>query len=371
MNRSKILVADDDPIALELLRGTLTAGGYDVQTASDGREVLRRVTAGDIRFVITDWEMPEMNGLEVCRAIRKHEAAGYTYVILLTSRGRSSEIVEGMSAGADDFIVKPFNQAELSARVRAGFRVLSLETREMVIFALAKLAESRDPETGLHLERVQRFSRRIAEQVVSREATGSSIDSDLIRLVYQTSPLHDIGKVGIPDRILLKPGRLSDSEFEVMKTHTTIGADTLEAALANFPQARFLQVARDIARSHHERWDGGGYPHGLAGDQIPLAARIVAVADVYDALTSRRVYKDAYCHDVARDIIVEDSGKHFDPQVVEALLAVEQDVIDIRRRYSEGTRDSEGTRVSEATAPIPTFDPVPVAMIFPSGRPAT
>lgn len=365
MNRTKILVADDDPVARELLRGSLTASGYDVETAKNGREALRRIAVGDIRFVITDWEMPEMNGLELCREIRQHEAAGYTYVILLTGRGRSAEIVEGMSSGADDFIVKPFNQAELSARVRAGFRVLSLETREMVIFALAKLAESRDPETGLHLERVQRFSRRIAEQVVASGVSEPSIDSDFIRLVYQTSPLHDIGKVGIPDHILLKPGRLSDDEFEVMKTHATIGADTLEAALANFPQASFLQVARDIARSHHERWDGGGYPHGLAGDQIPLAARIVAVADVYDALTSRRVYKDAFSHDVAHDIIVEDSGKHFDPQVVEAFLAVERDVIAIRRRYSEGS-----PQVADTTAAIPTFDAVSAAAMLPAGMPA-
>ena len=335
MNQPKILVADDDPIALELLQASLSASGYDVELARNGQQVLARVAQGDIRLVITDWELPKMNGLDVCRAIRRNEAAGYVYVILLTSRGKSSEIVEGMSAGADDFIVKPFNQAELSARVRAGLRVLSLETREMVIFALAKLAESRDPETGLHLERVQRFSRRIAGQVMEGLRTNQEMDSDFIRLVYQTSPLHDIGKVGIPDSILLKPGRLSDEEFEIMKSHTTIGAETLDAALTNFPQARFLQVARDIAQSHHERWDGRGYPQGLAGDDIPLAARIVAVADVYDALTSRRVYKDAYSHDVAKNIILDDAGKHFDPQVVDAFLAIEEDIIDVRQRYSE------------------------------------
>jgi putative two-component system response regulator len=345
MSQAPILAVDDDDIALDLLRTALEASGYAVATASNGREAVDRLTRGDIRLVISDWEMPEMDGLELCRAVRRNDSAGYVYIILLTSHGKPREIVEGMSAGADDFIVKPFNQAELTARIRAGSRVLSLETREMVIFALAKLAESRDPETGLHLERVQRFSRRLAESLVEGTGGAYEIDSDFIRLVYQTSPLHDIGKVGIPDSILLKPGRLSDDEYEIMKSHTTLGAETLGAALANFPQARFLQVARDIAQSHHERWNGSGYPRGLSGESIPLAARIVAVADVYDALTSRRVYKEAYPHKVARDIIVEDAGTHFDPQLVEAFLRAEDDILQIRERFSEDS--------VEATAPVP------------------
>lgn len=357
MNRTKILVADDDPIALELLREALTSSGYEVETATDGRELLNRVGNGDIRFVISDWEMPEVDGLEVCREIRRHQAAGYIYVILLTSRGEKAEIVEGMSAGADDFIVKPFNRSELAARVRAGFRVLSLETREMVIFALAKLAESRDPETGLHLERVQRYARRLAEAMVDAESHSEEIDHDFIRLIYQTSPLHDIGKVGIPDRILLKPGRLTDDEFEMMKRHTTLGAETLEAALANFPQARFLRVARDIALSHHERWDGSGYPHGLVGEAIPLAARLVAVADVYDALTSRRVYKQAIPHEAAREILVKGAGAHFDPRVIEAFLSVESDFIRIRERFSEPPAEQESP--STVAAAIAAIDRAP------------
>ena len=330
-----ILIVDDDDIAIEVLRTALLASGYEVETAANGKQALERISRGDIRMVISDWEMPQMDGLALCQAVRRQCAAGYVYMILLTSHGSSQEIVEGMSAGADDFMVKPYNQAELTARIRAGVRVLSLETREMVIFALAKLAESRDPETGLHLERVQRYSRRLAEALAETPSPAAMIDADFIRLVYQTSPLHDIGKVGIPDSVLLKPGRLNDEEFEIMKTHTTIGAETLDAALANYPQARFLQVARDVAASHHERWDGRGYPAGLQGEAIPLAARIVAVADVYDALTSRRVYKDAYTHKVARDIITGESGTHFDPNIVKVFVRVEQDFIDIRQRFSE------------------------------------
>lgn len=336
----KILIVDDDEIALEILRTSLESSGYDVESAQDGEEALARLAPGDIRMVISDWEMPRMDGLALCRAVRRQVAAGYVYIILLTSHGSAQEIVEGMSAGADDFMVKPFNKAELTARVRAGERVLSLETREMLIFALAKLAESRDPETGMHLERVQRYSRRLAQAMVDCPSLTPPVDADFIRLVYQTSPLHDIGKVGIPDHVLLKPGRLTPEEFEIMKSHTTIGAQTLEAALKNFPHARFLQVARDIAASHHERWDGNGYPRGLAGERIPLSARIVAVADVYDALTSRRVYKEPFSHELARDIIVGDAGSHFDPRIVEAFLKVEHDIVDIRHRFSESAAET-------------------------------
>lgn len=336
----KILVADDDDIAVAILRSNLTKYGYEVTTACNGEEALNLITKHDIRLVISDWDMPVMNGLELCKAIRRRASSGYVYVILLTSHDSSAEIVEGLGAGADDFIVKPFKKSELMARVSVGERILTLESREIIIFALAKLAESRDPDTGHHLERVQRYSRRLAEKLAETQMGFERLDVDFIRLVYQTSPLHDIGKVGIPDHILLKPGRLTPEEFEIMKSHTSIGAETLEAALVNYPQARFLQVARDIAAAHHERWDGKGYPNGLAGKTIPLAARIVSVADVYDALTSKRVYKDAFTHEAARNIIVAEAGKQFDPQVVRAFCCVEHDFIAIREQLSDTTSKS-------------------------------
>jgi putative two-component system response regulator len=341
----QILIADDDFIALELLRNALEESGFEVTTARDGREALDLFERGRFRLVITDWEMPRMTGLELCRAVRERSDHGYVYQILLTSHASSEEIVEGMSAGADDFIVNPFKMAELLVRVRAGQRILSLETRELVIFAMAKLAESRDPETGKHLERVQRYARLLCLQLARESKYSGEIDHEFIRHVYQTSPLHDIGKVGIPDTVLLKPGRLSDDQFEIMKTHTLIGAQTLDAALRQNPSANFLQVARDIALSHHERFDGHGYPNKLAGEQIPLAARIVALADVYDALTSKRVYKAAYSHLVARDIIEQESGTHFDPEIVAAFFAVEQDFIRIH----------ESLREDDAVEPIATL----------------
>jgi putative two-component system response regulator len=240
-----------------------------------------------------------------------------------------------MSAGADDFVAKPYHAAELVARLRAGERVLALETREMAIFALAKLVESRDEDTGNHLERVQHYSRALAQELAKKPAFQGAIDAEFIRLIHLTSPLHDIGKVGIPDSILLAPGRLNDAEFAIMKTHTTLGAKTLDVALRRYPGARFLQFARDIAASHHERYDGTGYPLGLAGEEIPLCARTVALADVYDALTSKRVYKPALDHVVARSIVVKGSGSQFDPAIVQAFLAAEQEFIAIRERFSE------------------------------------
>jgi len=331
----KILIADDDEITLIALRASLTKAGHEVEMARNGREAMKIVRAGKCRLVISDWEMPEMNGLDLCRAIREEEASGYIYVILLTSHNSGEELVQGLSAGADEFVGKPFRAGELLARIGTAERVLTLETRDVAIFAMAKLAESRDPETGAHLERVQSYSKLLARQMAYSPKFTDQLDAEYIRLIYQTSPLHDIGKVGIPDCVLLKPGRLSDSEFAVMKTHTTLGAQTLDAALRKFPGVKFIQMARDIAATHHERFDGTGYPANLAGDQIPLCGRIVALADVYDALTSKRVYKAAFGHEIAKSMITNESGSHFDPDVVDAFLQTEQQFIAIKDRFSE------------------------------------
>ena len=326
----KVLIADDDPTSLAILRNVLEKTGYEVLTAANGRAALEIIQKGDSRLVISDWEMPEMTGPELCQAVRQSELPEYVYIILLTSHAGPEYLIPGLASGADDFIPKPFHPGELAVRVRVAERILSLETRDVAIFAVAKLAESRDPETGAHLERVRAYCRVLVEDLRGRAPLGAEVDADFARLIWLTSPLHDIGKVGVPDAVLLKPGRLSDEEFEVMKTHTLVGARTLEAALRAFPEARFLRLARDIAASHHERYDGTGYPAGLVGEQIPLCARVVALADVYDALTSRRVYKSACADLVARSIIHGESGRQFDPSIVEAFARHQAQFAQIR-----------------------------------------
>jgi len=331
----RILVADDTDIFRTLMQTTLSSAGFDVITAADGTEAFERLCAGEARMVISDWEMPGMTGPELCRKLRAADFPSYIYIMLVTSHNAAEERVAGLAAGADDFVAKPFNPAELIERARTAERILSLETRDVAIFAMAKLAESRDPETGEHLERVQSYTRVLAQQLAAMDKFKGLVDAEYIRLIYLTSPLHDIGKVGIPDSVLLKPDRLTDFEFAIMKTHAAIGAETLDAALRKFPNTKFLQMARDIAATHHERWNGTGYPAGLSGEAIPLCGRIMALADVYDALTSKRVYKAAFTHEIAKSMIVKESGSHFDPDVVQAFMSTEAQFIHIRARYAE------------------------------------
>ena len=325
----QILAVDDNPIAVDMLEHTLRGAGYDVLTATSGKAALELLERGTCQLVITDWEMPGMSGLELCRRIRSCGSVNYVYVIMLTARREASDSIEGMTAGADDFIVKPFQPAELVLRVRVGERLLALETRDLLIFMLAKLAESRDNGSGAHLDRVRTYSRIIAEHLAALPKFSDQVNAEYVRLIYVTSPLHDIGKVAVPDNVLLKPGPLTAEEFEIMKTHTTRGAETLDAALAQYPSARYLRLARDIAASHHEWYDGSGYPRGLKGEAIPLCGRIVALADAYDALTSRRVYKDAFSHEKARATLVKGRGTHFDPDLIDAFLASEDRFISV------------------------------------------
>ena len=333
----RIVIADDDAVALELLGAALAHFGHEVDAVGDGAAALEILRRGEHQAVICDWEMPGLSGPDLCRALRRDAGSGYVYAILLTGRDADADegVVEGLDAGADDFIVKPFKPRELAVRLKAAERILATQTRDLTIFALAKLAESRDPETGAHLERVRSYCMALAEDLSGDPALGGEVDAGFARLIYLTSPLHDIGKVGIPDCVLLKPGRLSDREFEIMRTHAELGAETLDAALREHPTATFLRMARDIAHTHHERWDGTGYPRRLAGEAIPLSGRIVAVADVYDALTSKRVYKAAMTHEIAKSIIVGDAGTHFDPRLVAAFLRCEPRFCEIRERFSE------------------------------------
>lgn len=329
-----ILIADDSPVALMMLQRALEQDGHTVRTATNGQEALEALSDGVCRLVISDWEMPEMTGLELCHCIRSAGLPGYVYFILLTSRGDHEDKLAGLNAGADDFISKPFDQTELLVKLRGAQRLLALESRELTIFAMAKLAESRDLETGAHLERVRVYTRLLALEICGRPGF-EEVTGEYVRTIYLTSPLHDIGKVAIPDAVLQKPGRFTDEEFAIMKTHTIHGAATLHAALDEHPGAAFLQMAYEIALTHHERWDGSGYPHGLKGREIPLCGRIMAIADVYDALTSKRVYKPPFAHEQACAMIRDSSGSHFDPELVAAFVQLQDQFAKAREAHNE------------------------------------
>ncbi len=345
-----VLIVDDDSFTRQFLANTLRRSGFEVTVAKNGAEAFERFMIDRHQLIVSDWNMPEMNGLELCRAVRRAENRRYVYFILLTSFDRPQDAIMGLEAGADDYVRKPFDPGELIMRVNAGQRIINLETRGLTIFALARLAESRDSETGEHLERVRSYCSLLARELQLHPRFQPLIDDNFVQLIYETSPLHDIGKVAIPDSILLKPGPLTDEEFDVMKTHTVRGAETIAAMRDEYPNARFLHMAHNIILSHHEKFDGSGYPEGLSGNDIPLAARIMAVADVYDALTSVRVYKAAYTHEQARTIIVRDSGKHFDPEIVAAFVECE----DLFRKTAAGAQrkgEQVGPTLSPATDP--------------------
>ena len=333
----RVLIADDDLSTLVTLEAFLESFGYEVATATNGREAFEMIQAGDYRLVISDWEMPDMDGIDLCRKVRQRQLGSYVYFILLTGRRMDADLVDGLNAGADDFLRKPFNPEELRVRLRVAERITALESRDVFIFSLAKLAESRDTDTGAHLERIREYSKLLAEGLSELPKYENVIDADFVRTIYATSPLHDIGKVGIPDGILLKPGKLTADEYEIMKTHTLIGYEALESAVKGNPSAKFFRFARDIVLTHHERWDGKGYPRGLMGEEIPLSGRIVSVADVYDALTTKRVYKPAFPHEQAVEIISEGRGTAFDPDVVDVFMEGLDEVERIRARLEEDT----------------------------------
>ncbi len=332
---TKILVVDDELVSRKKLELLIQSLGYDTLVAEDG------IAAWEIwknkmpKIVITDWIMPGMDGPELCRRIRAAEGSQYTFVIIVTSKSEVHDIVSGMDAGADDFITKPFMQEELAVRIRAGERILGYLTRDIVIFSMAKLAESRDLETGNHLERIRYYAKTLAAAIVASEGSPSEVDNLFIENIFLTSPLHDIGKIGIPDYVLQKPGRYDNKDLEIMKTHCQIGYQTISEALKRYPKADYLRMSSEIALSHHEKFDGTGYPSGLKADEIPFSARIVALSDVYDALVTKRVYKDAYPHEMAKAMIIGEKGKHFDPMVVEAFLSCEETFLEILDQFGE------------------------------------
>ena len=353
--RKRILIVDDSPEAIDVLSNALPKH-YKRQFALNGEKALDLLASSmelpDL--ILLDVKMPGMDGYEVCNRLKKDKRFNNIPVIFLSALTDTKDKIKGFENGGVDYIQKPFETAEVQARVNIHISLHELqmkleqhnkhlnqmveekvkeisESQMATIYALAKLAESRDDETGEHLNRVQVFCRLMTEKLSIRN--GITVE-DFIQNIEKASPLHDIGKVGIRDAILLKPGKLSPEEFEEMKRHTTIGADTLREVYHKYPQNYFIAIGIEIAQSHHEKWDGSGYPKGLKENDIPLSARIMALADVYDALRSKRVYKDAFSHEKSREIILEGRQKHFDPLIVDEFLDNEQE---FEKIYSELT----------------------------------
>lgn len=362
--RAKVLVVDDELANRMVLEGMMRAAGHDPLCAPDGIVGLEMAAQEDPDVILLDIMMPGLDGFRVLERLRADPRHRDTPVVVISALDDMDSIVRCIRGGADDYLAKPFNATLLNARVSACierkrlrdqeadyFRLVKeysqrLEARvrqqvdeitrahEAMIFAMSKLAESRDDDTGVHLERVREYCRILARALAASQGS-LGIDDTFMRHLGSAVPLHDIGKVGIPDRVLLKPGRLEPDEFDVMRLHTVIGADMLQIVDAEHPGNIFVQMGIEIARWHHERWDGAGYPDRLAGDDIPLPARLLALGDVYDALTTRRCYKEPLSHDRSREIIADGSGAQFDPAVVDAFIACEQEFIRTRERYED------------------------------------
>lgn len=362
-----VLVVDDTPDNLSLMSNLLRTD-YRVKLAPSGERALQ-IVAGDSKpdLILLDIMMPDMDGYEVLRRLQFNPDTADIPVIFLTAMSASQDESVGLELGAVDYITKPINPAIVMARVRnhlqlkrardflehhnkfleqeiaSRTRAVS-ELQDATIRAMASLAETRDNETGNHIRRTQHYVEALARNLQNHPRFTDELTDTNIETIFKSAPLHDIGKVGIPDRILLKPGKLTPEEFEIMKTHTTLGRDAIVAAESETTQDNpFFRYAKEITYSHQEKWDGSGYPEGLMGNNIPLSARLMAVADVYDALISERVYKPAYTHENAVEIIRNGRGSHFDPDMVDAFLTLSEEFRRIAKRFA----DAEPARIAQ------------------------
>ncbi|MFZ6688493.1 HD domain-containing phosphohydrolase [Undibacterium sp. SXout11W] len=343
-----ILVIDDTPENLTLMRNLLS-GSFFVKIAPSGERGLDIAKNNDLDLILLDIVMPDMDGYQVCQHLKNDPATKDIPVIFLTAKNSLDDEQYGLDLGAVDFISKPFNPTIFLSRIRSQLllrkaqillqdqnkrlevevknRTKDLtELQDATILSMASMAETRDNETGNHILRTQEYVKMLSKYLQTHPLFKNFLTDENIEILFKSAPLHDIGKIGIPDSILLKPGRLTDEEMTIMKTHTTIGKQIIESTERRLGRSiPFLQIAKEIAFSHQEKWNGSGYPMGLNGNQIPISARLMAVADVYDALISRRVYKPAMTHEQAVEIMLEGRGSHFDPDILDAFLQVQSE----------------------------------------------
>jgi putative two-component system response regulator len=365
LEKPTVLVVDDTSDNLMLIAGLLK-NLYRVKVSNNGDQALTfasSITPPDL--ILLDIMMPVMDGYEVCRRLKADPKTADIPVIFLTAKTDTADETKGLALGAVDYLTKPVNPEILKARVSNHLQLkkhsdfladknvfLEKEVRrrtqeitmiqDVTILIVASLAETRDSDTGNHIRRTQFYIRAFAEKLREKSKYTALLTDQYIDVLFKSAPLHDIGKVGIPDYILLKPGPLTAEEYEIMKTHTALGRDAIEQAENQLGiKVDFLQVAKEIAYSHQEKWDGSGYPGGLKGEEIPLSARLMAIADVYDALISRRVYKSPMQHSEAAAIIAKGKGKHFDPELVDCFMTIQDELLSIANRFVDSEDEIE------------------------------
>jgi putative two-component system response regulator len=352
--RNTLLIVDDTEENIDILVDLLR-DEYELLVALNGKRAIELARGHTPDLILLDVMMPEMNGFEVCNVLKDDRETSHIPILFITALSEVEDEAKGIQLGAVDYIRKPFNPLIIQSRIKSNLthknyqnsleamvaeRTHKIEkTKEVIIKSMGVIAEYRDPETGAHIKRTQNYVRIMAKYLQKTAEYASYFTNDTIYSLYKSAPLHDVGKVSIPDAILLKAGKLTGDEFEVMKTHTIKGKQAIEAILADLPNETFLTHALEIAHTHHERWDGTGYPRGLKAYDIPISGRIMAIADVYDALITRRVYKPAYSHEQAKKIIQDGKGTHFDPLMVDAFLALEKSFQKIAKAYTDEPSD--------------------------------
>ena len=350
--RPLLFIVDDVPENIQIALSHLNELNCDFAYATSGEQALERIRAARPQLILMDVMMPGMSGFEAVVTLKKERDLSNIPVIFLTARAESGDITRGLELGAVDYITKPFNGAELRSRVQNHLELYAYRShleelveqrtyeteqlKDVIIEAMGEMAEYRDPETGRHIQRTRKYVELLSASMVEDGHFTDQLTYEYIDLLQKSAPLHDIGKVAIRDSILLKPGKLTVEEFEEMKKHTLFG----EEVIANLEQmagytTSFLSCAKEIAGSHHEKYDGSGYPRGQSGENIPLAGRIMAIADVYDALISKRVYKNAMSHEAAMKIMLDGKGSHFDPLLIDALIKVEPQFYKVALTYGD------------------------------------
>jgi putative two-component system response regulator len=351
-----VLVVDDTETNIDILVETL-GDDFEISVAMDGVSALESVEAELPDIILLDIMMPGMNGYEVCEELKAKKRTRHIPVIFISAMNTDEDEAKGLALGAVDYTTKPFNPELVKARVRNHLELkkhrdclevlVEERTREVkltqtvMIEGLATLAEYRDPETGGHVKRTQSYVKALAAKLDDHPRFSDELNDEAIEFMYISTPLHDLGKIGVRDNILLKPGPLTDDEFVEMKKHAFFGYEALRISELKLGKSDFLRFAREIAYSHHEKWDGSGYPQGLKGDDIPLCGRLMALADVYDALISKRVYKPPMPHDKAVSIIVEGKGSHFDPDIVDAFVSLDKTFRNIALTYADFDEERE------------------------------